>query len=437
MIGASAGGVDALLSLLPALPPGYAPAVVCMLHVPGDRESRLAEVFAARVTLPVREARDKAPIEPGIVYFAGSGYHLSIEEDRSFSLSCEAPVHFARPSIDILMESAADVYGPALAGILLTGANYDGADGHGSIREHGGLTIVQDPEEAQRQYDAESSHPALRTRPGPAAGCDPRRCCPCWRPHERPCNYSKILIVDDSAREPAGARGADPRTTSASSTRPVPATHALALLLEHEFALAILDVQMPGMDGFELAELMRGTERTRHIPIVFVRRPGASSNYAFKGYETGAVDFLYKPLDPDAVRSKVTRVRRARTSSAARRGARCEALERSRQEQETLLRELNQTQQELQRSLRCATNSCRWSRTNCARRSTRCSSRPRCAACSSSAAMWRPSRRSRWKRWSQRDERQIKSHDPPDRRHAGRLAHAQRQAVDPADAGAS
>jgi signal transduction histidine kinase len=80
---------------------------------------------------------------------------------------------------------------------------------------------------------------------------------------------------------------------------------ALSMLLEHEFAVAILDVQMPGMNGFELAQLMRGTERTRRIPIVFVTAAGQDSAYSFHGYETGAVDFLYKPLDPHAVRSKV------------------------------------------------------------------------------------------------------------------------------------
>ena len=80
---------------------------------------------------------------------------------------------------------------------------------------------------------------------------------------------------------------------------------ALSLMLEHSFALAILDVQMPSMNGFELAELMRGTERTRSIPIVFVSAAGRELNYAFRGYESGAVDFLYKPLDPHAVRSKV------------------------------------------------------------------------------------------------------------------------------------
>jgi two-component system chemotaxis response regulator CheB len=149
IIGGSAGGVDALIGLLPALPAGFGPGVVCILHLPPDRESRLAELFALRAALPVREARDKETIVPGTVYFAGPGYHLSIENDRSFSLSCEPPVHFARPAIDVLMESAADVYGPALAGILLTGANHDGADGLARIRACGGLTVVQDPNEAQ------------------------------------------------------------------------------------------------------------------------------------------------------------------------------------------------------------------------------------------------------------------------------------------------
>lgn len=149
VIGASAGGIEALLALLPALPAAPRLAVVCILHMPPDRDSRLAELFGARVLPPVREAADKQAIEPGTIYFAAPGYHLSVEEDRTFSLSCEPPVHYARPAIDVLMESAADAYGPALAGILLTGANQDGADGMARIRDCGGLTIVQDPEEAQ------------------------------------------------------------------------------------------------------------------------------------------------------------------------------------------------------------------------------------------------------------------------------------------------
>jgi two-component system chemotaxis response regulator CheB len=149
VIGASAGGVEALGALLPALPAGYSLPVFCILHLPGDRESRLAELFAERLPLPVKEAADKEAIAPGTVYFAGSGYHLSVERDFTFSLSCEPPVHFARPAIDVLMESSADAYGPGLVGILLTGANHDGAAGMAYIHANGGLTIVQDPVDAQ------------------------------------------------------------------------------------------------------------------------------------------------------------------------------------------------------------------------------------------------------------------------------------------------
>jgi two-component system chemotaxis response regulator CheB len=149
VIGGSAGGVDALIEVLGAVPASMQVPVICMLHMPANRESRLAEVFAGRLPVPVLEAADKQPISDATVYFAGSGYHLSVEQDRSFSLSCEPPVHFARPAIDVLMSSAADVYGAQLVGILLTGANADGAAGLADIHARGGYTVVQDPADAQ------------------------------------------------------------------------------------------------------------------------------------------------------------------------------------------------------------------------------------------------------------------------------------------------
>ncbi|MBZ2209825.1 chemotaxis protein CheB [Massilia soli] len=149
VIAGSAGGVDALLKLLPLLPSGYSLPVIVMLHVPEHRDSRLAELFSSRISVPAREAADKEDIAAGTVYFAGSGYHLSIENDHRFSLSNEPPVHFARPAIDVLMVSAAEAYGPHLAAVLLTGANQDGADGMRIIKACGGLTVVQDPAEAQ------------------------------------------------------------------------------------------------------------------------------------------------------------------------------------------------------------------------------------------------------------------------------------------------
>ena len=148
VIGASAGGVNALLQMLPALPRGYRIPIVVVLHVRSGRQNQLVDVFQQRLKVPVREAGDKEDIIPGTLYFAPAGYHLLLENDRSFSLSCDAPLHFARPAIDITMETAADAFGPRLVGVLLTGANDDGAQGMAAIGRAGGLTVVQDPEEA-------------------------------------------------------------------------------------------------------------------------------------------------------------------------------------------------------------------------------------------------------------------------------------------------
>lgn len=161
---------------------------------------------------------------------------------------------------------------------------------------------------------------------------------------------AKLLIVDDLPENLLALEAlikADDREVFQAQS----ADQALSLLLEHEFALAILDVQMPGMNGFELAELMRGTEKTKHIPIVFVSAAAREMNYAFKGYESGAVDFLHKPLDTHAVKSKVTvfidlfRQRKALDRQL-------QALERSRQEQELLLAQLQVARGELEHAVR-------------------------------------------------------------------------------------
>ncbi|MCJ8207114.1 chemotaxis protein CheB [Pseudomonas sp. RGM2987] len=149
VVGASAGGVEALLKVLGHLRKGFGLPVMVVLHLPDQRDSQLAEVFGHRLAVPVLEAQDKLDIVPGTLYFATPGYHLSVEADRSLSLSLEEPVHHSRPSIDVLFESAADVYGPSLLAVLLTGANCDGARGMARVRELGGTTVVQDPDEAQ------------------------------------------------------------------------------------------------------------------------------------------------------------------------------------------------------------------------------------------------------------------------------------------------
>ncbi|KHA78338.1 chemotaxis protein CheB [Janthinobacterium lividum] len=147
-IGASAGGVEALGILLRALPATCRASVVVVLHLAPGRSSQLPHLYAERCHLPLREAQDKEPLETGVVYFAPPDYHLQVEPDGCFSLSQEAPVYFSRPSIDVLLETAAYTYRRAMLAIILTGASADGAAGLARVRQLGGSAWVQDPQRA-------------------------------------------------------------------------------------------------------------------------------------------------------------------------------------------------------------------------------------------------------------------------------------------------
>ena len=148
VIGGSAGAFEALSALLPGLAADYPLPILIVVHLPPDRSSLYAELFRARCKIRVREAEDKGPIEPGVAYFAPPDYHLLVEADKRLSLSGEEQVLYSRPSIDVLFESAADAYGGGLIGLVLTGANSDGADGLKAVVEAGGVAIVQSPKGA-------------------------------------------------------------------------------------------------------------------------------------------------------------------------------------------------------------------------------------------------------------------------------------------------
>lgn len=161
-IGASAGAVQALLAILPALPASYPLAVFVVVHVPPDRSNVLVPLFQTKCKLVVKEAEDKEPVIGGVVYFAPSDYHLLVEADGALALSTDEAVNYSRPSIDVLFESAADAYGPTLAGLILTGANHDGAAGLKAVMNAGGVAIVEDPDGA---YASAMPHAALEACP--------------------------------------------------------------------------------------------------------------------------------------------------------------------------------------------------------------------------------------------------------------------------------
>lgn len=162
VIGVSAGALDALSQLLPALPSDSAFAVIVVVHLPPDKKNLVPELLQRKCPMRVLEAEEKESIEAGTIYIAPPNYHLLVEQDKTLSLSNEDPVLFSRPSVDVLFESAADAFGEQLTGIVLTGANEDGAFGLRTIIDAGGTGVVQSPEEA---YAAEMPRAAHRACP--------------------------------------------------------------------------------------------------------------------------------------------------------------------------------------------------------------------------------------------------------------------------------
>lgn len=147
-IGASAGGVDSLMRLLPELPAASPIPVFAVLHLPAGRPSLLPDIFGRRCALKVCEAEDKMPVDAGIIYFAPPDYHLLVDKGPAIALSVDDPVCYSRPSIDVLFESAAAVYGADLLAVVLSGASEDGVRGAAAVAAAGGMMVVQTPSEA-------------------------------------------------------------------------------------------------------------------------------------------------------------------------------------------------------------------------------------------------------------------------------------------------
>ena len=149
VIGASAGGWKALKAVLGVLPEDFPLAILVVMHRHPHSDDYLEKSLDNDCAIQVKQADEKEKIRNGTAYFAPPNYHLLVEDAHTLSLSVEQAVHYARPAIDLLFESAAYVYGETLAGLILTGANSDGAKGLKKIKEMGGLVLVQDPETAE------------------------------------------------------------------------------------------------------------------------------------------------------------------------------------------------------------------------------------------------------------------------------------------------
>ena len=341
VIGASAGGIEALLEILKGLPASYSLPIIIVLHIPNGQTTLLAEIFTQKVKLKVKMAEKNESLKHSTIYFAPPNHHLVIEKNKTLFLTTEEQVNYSRPSIDVLFESASVAYGSDVVGILLTGANKDGSLGLKKIQEAKGVTIVQDPNTAKMPMMPASGIPYVSTE------------CVLSLPEisnyllkinqtdtetetkNNKENKLEILIVDDNNDNLFALKSLLKRD-DIDILEAKSGSCALELMMKHDFCLALLDIQMPVMDGFELAVLMRGTNKTKNIPIIFVTATAKNERYDFKGYESGAVDFLRKPLDPHAVKCKVNVFLE---------------LQINKNELKKQVQELNETKEELKRAI--------------------------------------------------------------------------------------
>jgi len=149
VVGVSTGGVSALRRLLGPLPADFPVPILIVSHLLPTADSGLADLLDQHCSISVKEADEQDLVKAGSAYLAPANYHLLVERGGRLALSIDPPVNYARPSVDVLFESASSVYGPGLIAVVLTGAGSDGSKGLLSVRKRGGITIVQDPADAE------------------------------------------------------------------------------------------------------------------------------------------------------------------------------------------------------------------------------------------------------------------------------------------------
>jgi two-component system chemotaxis response regulator CheB len=162
VIGVSSGGMNVMKILFSLLPKDFNTPIIIVQHISPRSENQWIKLLNEKSNLLIKEADEKEEIEKGIIYISPPNYHLLIEKNKTFSLTIDERVNFARPSIDVLFESAATAYKNKLIGIVLTGSNNDGTKGIKRIQECGGLTIVQNPETAESAYMPQSAIAAIQ-----------------------------------------------------------------------------------------------------------------------------------------------------------------------------------------------------------------------------------------------------------------------------------
>ena len=316
IFGGSAGSIEVIMNIFPFIPEDYPFAIVVVLHRKNTVEHHLEDVLSRKAKIPVIEIQDKMQLKPAHIYIAPGDYHLLVDETGLCTLDYSEKVNYSRPSIDVTFDCFANAFGNRCIGILLSGANSDGAESLKKIQDHGGLTIVQSPESV-----------AVATMPMAAINL--------FNPHviadiseiagmlleaakypishyinqikhgdELNNSLPTILIVDDLEDNLFSLNAVlkfEGYIIHKANSGPL----ALEMASKIQYDCIILDVQMPEMDGFEVANILGKNEFTKNIPIIFLSALGSDKKKVLQGMDSGAIDFLAKPVDPPLIKAKL------------------------------------------------------------------------------------------------------------------------------------
>jgi chemotaxis response regulator CheB len=316
IFGGSAGSIEVIMNIFPFIPEDYPFAIVVVLHRKNTVEHHLEDVLSRKAKIPVIEIQDKMQLKPAHIYIAPGDYHLLVDETGLCTLDYSEKVNYSRPSIDVTFDCFANAFGNRCIGILLSGANSDGAESLKKIQDHGVLTIVQSPESA-----------AVATMPMAAINL--------FNPHviadipeiagmlleaakypisdyinqikhgyELNNSLPTILIVDD-LEDNLFSLNAVLKFEGYIIHKANSGSLALEMASKIQYDCIILDVQMPEMDGFEVANILGKNEFTKNIPIIFLSALGSDKEKVLQGMDSGAIDFLAKPVDPPLIKAKL------------------------------------------------------------------------------------------------------------------------------------
>lgn len=316
IFGGSVGSIEAIMNIFPFIPANYPFAIVVVLHRKNTVEHYLEDVLSRNSNIPVIEIQDKMQIKPAHIYIAPGDYHLLVDDTGLFTLDYSEKINFSRPSIDLTFECFANAFGNRCIAVLLSGANSDGAKSLKIIQDNGGLTIVQSPESAKVTTmpmsainlfspDVIADIPQISGMLLEASKYSITNYINQIKHGDNLNNSLPTILIVDDLEDNLFSLNAVLKFEGYVIHQANSGALAIEMAMKQQYDCIVLDVQMPEMDGFEVANILRQNEFTKHIPVIFLSALGSDKEKVLRGMDSGAIDFLAKPVDPPLIKAKL------------------------------------------------------------------------------------------------------------------------------------